>query len=246
VISLRIAGFTIFLIGLGMFKCLILLIMINFSVPASQLVRVAYADIVGSIGQPYIKEVEEIYKRIGVPSETIIVPSSRAVYYFETNRADALGLRVGSYEQLNPNALKVNVPIVENFNTRAWFLRSSHLNIKNKKKPSVIAIRGDIAPEIYSKKMKLKIDNYSLDLEMAVEMLRKKRVDVLIHPELGIKNTKYDKELIPYNNRVHQEKLFHFIQKSNSFLLKKLEAEFINSKNLGKFGPKSKASKKAK
>ncbi|OUR99740.1 hypothetical protein A9Q84_01570 [Halobacteriovorax marinus] len=197
--------------------------------------RIAYTHLVASRGQFYVEELKDIYERIGISVESLNLPSPRGIYYFETNRVDALGIRIGSYDKFNPDAIKVNVPIFDKVGIREWVLKEDLERVSKNKKNFVVSIRGDIAPKAYSKRMKIKVNHYSLDIQTALQMLKKKRADVLILTDIAVKVSGLYKILVPLNDRVLQDKLYHFIHKSKAHLLSQLEIEFRKSKKEGKF-----------
>lgn len=229
-----------------MFKYLILLILISSSIHAKEVMRIAYTDVITKVASFYILEVEDIYKRLGYSVENMILPSPRGLYYFESGNVDALGVRVGSYGNFNPMALKVDVPIMSNIKIREWVLKGRAAHLKTKKKPVVIAVRGNIAPKVYASKMNIKIDNFVLNMETAVKMLKLKRADILILTDIEVKYQKFGRVLTPFNEKDHHEDLFHFIHKSKAHLLKQLESEFRKKKEQGKFILKTRPSKKVK
>ncbi|OUR99741.1 hypothetical protein A9Q84_01575 [Halobacteriovorax marinus] len=229
-----------------MINFLAIIITLCLSSSANEEIRVAHTELKTKNLQNFTLEVDKIYQKLGLSVVNLYLPSPRGIYNFELNKVDALGLRIGSYEQFNSKALKVNVPIIENIKIREWVLKENLEEIKKKSSLTVIAVRGDISPQLYSSKVGLKIDHYVLDADVAVKMLLKGRGDIFITNNLSVKYRSFGKKLAPLNNRFIQENLYHFIHSSKSHLLTKLENEFRSSKNRGLFFKNITSPKKVK
>ncbi|WP_127716918.1 hypothetical protein [Halobacteriovorax sp. HLS] len=223
---------------------LVILLSLSYQCLGADKVRIAYAQVIATLAPQYITTVDNIYRNIGLEVEKTILPSARGIKYFEDRSVDALGVRIRGYELLNPDAVRIDVNVLNTLETRIWILKKNQESFSKLKSIDIVAVRGDIAPIVFEKKHNIKIDNFASTIGNALEMLKRERVKgILVSKEVlayyPIKN-----ELVPYGELVDIHSLHHFIHKSKIHLKEKLEAEFLRAKEKGLFDFTPRALKK--
>jgi hypothetical protein len=219
---------------------LILSVLLNFDAFCAEKVRIGYSEVLSRLAPQYIDIVEKIYSNIGVEVENIILPSSRAVNYFETGKVDALGIRIDGYSEINKDALFIKTKVLDNNVTRAWVLKSRKEEILKQDHVSYLMLRGDISPKVYQLKMKIKYDNTVSSLPSAISMITKKRADAFVGTSAVLKFFSNANQFVPLDDKKVVHSLHHFIHVSKKHLLAPLNNEFLKAEKNGLFKRKKK------
>ncbi len=192
---------------------------------SKETVSIVFSERVKAMAQFYLDEIEVIYKKAGIEPIVRTFPEPRALHFFNNSKADALGVKIEEFESHNPNAIKIDAPILKNIKFRAYVLKKDFNRVKTLKKPHVITSVQCLGCKGYSKVNNLKISSYFKRVDTGIKLLQKKRADILIASEVSMKA--YSKGLlVPLNKKVYKSDLYHFISKRKSHLKAILEKEF--------------------
>ena len=202
---------------------------------AAETVKIAFTDIVNNHAKFYIKEIETIYRKIGVEPIISVYPDSRVSYLFEKGEVDALGEELEIYEEVNSSAIKIDVPILESVPFRLFIMRGKRETISKDKKRFVIATLNCLGCKKFSSMYKVDIDAFVTDYETGLNMLRKGRADMMIATSIIVSKARAASDFTTFNDQKYSPKIYHFISESKKHLQLKLTKEILNAKKRGAF-----------
>jgi hypothetical protein len=202
---------------------------------AAEKVKIAISELINETASFYIDELRIAYKSIGVEPIFSIYPEPRAIYLFESGEVDAIGTRLESYEKINPNSIKINVPIVDAIPFKTFVLKKDLGRVSKLEKPFVLSSISCIGCVEYSKAFKLPINAYVPTLLLAMKMLEMKRADLIITTSLYMSKAPDREKFTVFNDSIYTTKVFHFINKKKSHLQEKLTKQILKAKKRGAF-----------
>ncbi len=198
-------------------------------------VNIVFSETVRDTASFYIEEMVQIYKSIGVEPIVSVYPEARASYLFEIGKVDALGAKIGPYEKVNPDAIKVDVPILDSIPFKIYVLKSDREKILKLKEPFILSTVNCIGCEEFSKIFKSPISAYSTNIQSGLKMLEKGRADLIIAATIFMDKVPGKEKFVPLNEWRYIPKVYHFISSRKLHLKEKLTVEILKAKKRGAF-----------
>lgn len=173
--------------------------------------------------------ISEAYQELDINPQIVRMPAKRALAESSKNSwVDAELVRVAEAEKILPNFIRIPVPLmtlkVSSYSLKTNVEVNSWQSLKGL---NVVTLRGFIGITNQLKKYDINFHQTST-MQQAIQMLKVKRMDTVILPEIlfsKLKPEKLFKEHEVYKQYITQFEVFHYIHKRHHELVPKLTLE---------------------